>query len=104
MYNILIESVCVSKVSPGEHFDPLPHQLLRKYVGYARHYVSPKLSIEAAQVLQEFYLELRRQNQGPDSTPITTRQLESLIRLTEVIVHVFSKTKKFVQAVYVGSI
>lgn len=71
------------KVSPGEHFDPLPHQLLRKYVGYARHYVSPKLSIEAAQVLQEFYLELRRQNQGPDSTPITTRQLESLIRLTE---------------------
>uniref|UniRef100_UPI00398E7D0C DNA helicase MCM8 n=1 Tax=Pristiophorus japonicus TaxID=55135 RepID=UPI00398E7D0C len=71
------------KVCPGENFDPIPHQLLRKYVGYARHYVCPKLSIEAAQVLQEFYLELRRQNQGPDSTPITTRQLESLIRLTE---------------------
>ncbi|XP_059842238.1 DNA helicase MCM8 isoform X1 [Hypanus sabinus] len=71
------------KVSSGENFDPVPHQLLRKYVGYARHYVCPKLSAEAAQVLQEFYLELRRQNQGPDSTPITTRQLESLIRLTE---------------------
>ncbi|XP_067845527.1 DNA helicase MCM8 isoform X2 [Heptranchias perlo] len=71
------------KVSPGENFDPIPHQLLRKYVGYARQYVRPTLSIEAAQVLQEFYLELRRQNQGPDSTPITTRQLESLIRLTE---------------------
>uniref|UniRef100_H3B9K2 DNA helicase MCM8 n=1 Tax=Latimeria chalumnae TaxID=7897 RepID=H3B9K2_LATCH len=71
------------KVSPREHHDPIPHQLLRKYVGYARQYVKPKLSAEAAQVLQEFYLELRRQNQGPDSTPITTRQLESLIRLTE---------------------
>ncbi|MGH0165350.1 UNVERIFIED_CONTAM: hypothetical protein FKN15_061757 [Acipenser sinensis] len=72
------------KVLPGENCDPIPHQLLRKYVGYARHYVRPRLSVEAAQVLQEFYLELRKQNLGADSTPITTRQLESLIRLTEV--------------------
>ncbi|NXL39459.1 MCM8 helicase, partial [Glaucidium brasilianum] len=71
------------KISPGENFDAIPHQLLRKYVGYARQYVHPSLSPEAAQVLQEFYLELRKQNQGVDSTPITTRQLESLIRLTE---------------------
>ena len=33
--------------------------------------------------VQKFYLELRRQRQRYDSTPITTRQLESLIRLTE---------------------
>uniref|UniRef100_A0AAR2J0Z5 DNA helicase MCM8 n=1 Tax=Pygocentrus nattereri TaxID=42514 RepID=A0AAR2J0Z5_PYGNA len=72
------------KVFPGENLDPIPHQLLRKYVGYARHYVHPSLSAEAAQVLQDFYLELRKQNQSADSTPITTRQLESLIRLTEV--------------------
>ncbi|KAG5857422.1 hypothetical protein ANANG_G00019300 [Anguilla anguilla] len=71
------------KVLPGEALDPIPHQLLRKYVGYARHYVHPTLSAEAAQVLQDFYLELRKQNQAADSTPITTRQLESLIRLTE---------------------
>ncbi|XP_076834434.1 DNA helicase MCM8 [Brachyhypopomus gauderio] len=71
------------KVHPGENFDPVPHQLLRKYVGYARHYVLPSLSAEAAKVLQDFYLELRKQNQSADSTPITTRQLESLIRLTE---------------------
>ena len=32
---------------------------------------------------QNFYLDLRRQHQTQDSTPITTRQLESLIRLTE---------------------
>ncbi|KAA0711641.1 DNA helicase MCM8 [Triplophysa tibetana] len=71
------------KLLPGENLDLIPHQLLRKYVGYARHYVHPKLSAEAAQVLQDFYLELRKQNQTADSTPITTRQLESLIRLTE---------------------
>ncbi|XP_077169283.1 DNA helicase MCM8 isoform X1 [Paroedura picta] len=71
------------KVIPGESFDPIPHQLLRKYVGYARQYVHPRLSPEAVQVLQDFYLELRRQSQRADGTPITTRQLESLIRLTE---------------------
>ena len=34
--------------------------------------------------MQEFYLDLRKNHQTADSTPITTRQLESLIRLTEV--------------------
>jgi DNA replicative helicase MCM subunit Mcm2 (Cdc46/Mcm family) len=34
-------------------------------------------------VYQDFYITLRKQHQGLDSTPITTRQLESLIRLTE---------------------
>ncbi|KGL72485.1 DNA helicase MCM8, partial [Tinamus guttatus] len=70
-------------ISPGETLDAIPHQLLRKYVGYARQYVHPALSAEAAEVLQGFYLELRKQKQGTDGTPITTRQLESLIRLTE---------------------
>ncbi|XP_068918882.1 DNA helicase MCM8 isoform X1 [Petaurus breviceps papuanus] len=71
------------KVSPGENIDPIPHHLLRKYVGYSRQYVHPKLSPEAAQILQDFYLELRKQTQRLNGTPITTRQLESLIRLTE---------------------
>ncbi|KAM5246056.1 DNA helicase MCM8 isoform 2-T2 [Ctenodactylus gundi] len=71
------------KIVPGETIDPIPHQLLRKYIGYARQYVNPRLSPEAAQVLQDFYLELRKQSQRLNSSPITTRQLESLIRLTE---------------------
>ncbi|XP_034350833.1 DNA helicase MCM8 isoform X1 [Arvicanthis niloticus] len=71
------------KVAPGEKTDPIPHQLLRKYIGYARQYVHPRLSSEAAQALQDFYLELRKQSQRVGSSPITTRQLESLIRLTE---------------------
>jgi len=56
---------------------------ISQYVGYARKFVHPNLSPEAAQVIQNFYLELRKQHQTQDSTPITTRQLESLIRLTE---------------------
>ncbi|XP_010904530.1 DNA helicase MCM8 [Esox lucius] len=71
------------QVCPGEYVDPIPPSLLRKYVGYARRYVHPSLSASAAQTLQEFYLSLRSHTHAADATPITTRQLESLIRLTE---------------------
>lgn len=85
----------------GEQLDLLPHVLLRKYIAYARKYVaSPRLSAQAAQVLQHFYLELRRQHQTQDTTPVTTRQLESLIRLTQVVwvqlYMVWIRTRKFV--------
>ncbi|CAI9729774.1 DNA helicase MCM8-like [Octopus vulgaris] len=70
-------------IHPHEKIDLIPPQLFRKYVGYARKYVHPKIGKEAASVIQKFYLDLRRQHHSRDSTPITTRQLESLIRLTE---------------------
>lgn len=37
----------------------------------------------AADILQKFYLHLRDHNTSLDSTPITARQLESLVRLAE---------------------
>ena len=40
------------KLKASENFDPVPPQLLRKYIGYARKYVHPTLSEEAADVLQ----------------------------------------------------
>ncbi|XP_028409648.1 DNA helicase MCM8-like isoform X2 [Dendronephthya gigantea] len=73
------------KVIPGHDFDPIPSLLLRKYIAYARQYVHPTLSVEAADELQKFYLDLRQKHhsQPQNTIPITTRQLESLIRLTE---------------------
>ncbi|XP_049927246.1 DNA helicase MCM8 [Epinephelus moara] len=71
------------QIPAGETIDPIPVSLLRKYISYARQYVHPSLSPEAAQTIQAFYLSLRSQAHSADSTPITTRQLESLIRLTE---------------------
>lgn len=65
--------------------DPLPARLFRQYVAYAKAHVQPELSEEAKRELQEFYLDLRKRaaEQSIDTTPITTRQLESLIRLSE---------------------
>jgi len=62
----------------------IPQPILRTYISYAREYVKPKLSVEAAAVLQNYYLELRAKNKQLGSIPIFNRQLEAMIRLTEV--------------------
>lgn len=64
-------------------FVPLPGPLLRKYIAYARNFVFPRMTKAAAQILQKFYLLLRDRNTSADGTPITARQLESLVRLAE---------------------
>ncbi|VVC44308.1 Nucleic acid-binding, OB-fold,Mini-chromosome maintenance protein,P-loop containing nucleoside [Cinara cedri] len=56
---------------------------LRKYIAYARKYVSsPTLSNEAKEMLQQFFIELRSNNLNY-GIPITIRQLESCIRLAQ---------------------
>ncbi|CAI2729522.1 unnamed protein product [Schistosoma spindalis] len=67
----------------GERIDYIPPVLLRKYIMYSRKYVMPCLSNEAAITLRDFYLELRKHRHSRDTFPVTLRQLESLIRLTQ---------------------
>ena len=62
-------------------WDPLPPIIMRKYIAYARKYCHPILDDGAKQVIQDFYLQLRKRKNFMDSTPVTTRQLEALIRL-----------------------
>ncbi|KAI9340418.1 Minichromosome maintenance deficient 8 [Zopfochytrium polystomum] len=71
------------RMKRSDVFDPLPHSLLRKYIAFARKNIHPVLTEEAALVLRDFYLTLRNKYRSIDSTPITTRQLESMIRLAE---------------------
>eukprot|EP00964_Phaeocystis_antarctica_P038874 scaffold22238_cov62-Phaeocystis_antarctica.AAC.8 len=67
----------------AEQTEPVPGPLLRKYIAYARTYCHPVLGEKARAVLSAFYLQLRKTQRGGDSVPITTRQLESLVRLAE---------------------
>ncbi|MHA1206675.1 MAG: hypothetical protein ACTSSO_03780, partial [Candidatus Hodarchaeales archaeon] len=67
---------------------PIQQDLLRKYIGYARREIHPKLSDEAVKRLLEYYTELRSSSgkieEGrPDPIAITPRQLEGLVRLSE---------------------
>ena len=61
------------KLNPGENIDILPHDIMKKYIAYARRYVKPQLNAEACKEIQKYFLDLRQSNHGLDSTPITTR-------------------------------
>lgn len=65
---------------------PLPLQQLKDYIAYAREYCKPKMTDAAAEVLSDYFMKLRHPGMNEskkDNVPITTRQLEALIRLSQ---------------------
>ncbi|MES1904087.1 MAG: DNA replication licensing factor mcm8, partial [Paramarteilia canceri] len=63
-------------------FSPFPPPLFKKYIEYAKSLPAPKLSPEASEAIKSFYLSLRKRSFTSQASPVTTRQLESLIRLS----------------------
>lgn len=66
----------------------IPYELLKKYIAYARKNVHPVLSREAMDEILHYYVKMRRRirggnEEGVKPIPITPRQLEALIRLSE---------------------
>src|SRR3989449_1877422 len=62
------------------HFDPI---FFRKYVAYAKR-VSPVMTPDAMEAIKTKYLEIRKAGEpAGSSVPITPRQLEAIIRLSE---------------------
>ena len=56
---------------------------LRKYVAYSKK-INPVLTDEAMAIISQFYLRIRKQGEGEGaSVPITARQLEAFVRLSE---------------------
>ena len=62
------------------HFNP---EFLRKYVAYAKR-IYPVMTDEAMGAIEKKYLDIRKTGEGVGSSvPITPRQLEAIIRLSE---------------------
>lgn len=61
--------------------------LFRKYVAYAKQKIQPRLTDEAVAKIKKFYVDLRNMPVSADQVtkplPISARQLEALIRLSE---------------------
>jgi replicative DNA helicase Mcm len=63
---------------------PFPPELLKKYIAFAKRSVRPVLTEAALSALSDYYVKVRSQGEEPDSpVPITARQLEALVRLSE---------------------
>ena len=61
-------------------------EFLRKYIAYAKQKVVPTITNNALQEIKEFYLKMRTSGSeegGIKAIPISARQLEALVRLTE---------------------
>lgn len=76
--------------------------LLKKYISYARRYVRPQLTPEAARLIEEFYVSMRQSSissdpSQPTAIAITPRQLEAIIRLTEAHARLSLKNRATVE-------
>lgn len=72
------------KTPVDEELSPIRPSFLKKYIGFANRYVIPRLTPEAAEVIETFYVNLRKGAEGGAApVPITARQLEALVRLAE---------------------
>ena len=85
----------------GGEFEPW---LLKKFITYCRTRCAPRLSVGAAQALQDFYVgvrdDVRRMQGGETTIPVTVRQLEALVRISESLakMHLLSEaTREHVQ-------
>jgi replicative DNA helicase Mcm len=59
-------------------------EIMQKYVAYARKNVFPVMEGNARDRLMKFYTDLRKTGEGKDTpVPVTARQLEALVRLSE---------------------
>ncbi len=75
------------------HRTLVPSDVLRRYIEFARAHVRSKLTVGAAKVLQRLYLTMRSQSSIGQSIPVTTRHLESLIRLAQARARMSLRTK-----------
>jgi len=61
----------------------MERDFLRKYIAYSKR-ISPILSDEAMRTIEGYYISIRKLGEGEEaSVPITARQLEALIRMSE---------------------
>ena len=65
----------------------IPTELIKKFVSYARQHVNPRLTDAALSEIKEYYVKMRNSGEGNEggikAIPISARQLEALVRLSE---------------------
>jgi DNA replication licensing factor MCM5 len=79
------------KISEKENESEIQLEDLKKYIAYAKMKSTPRLSPEAGELLKNFYVQDRKtvnenkKQKKKNTIPVTVRQLEAIIRLSEAI-------------------
>ena len=72
--------------NPNKEESEINTDFLRKYISYARQIVQPDLTTGAIEEIKKYYIDIRNASSkegGVQSVPISARQLEGLVRLSE---------------------
>jgi replicative DNA helicase Mcm len=78
---------------------PIDTGLLKRYFAYARQNIIPELSEDALEEIRDYYVKMRSTTKTEEeggaihSVPISPRQLEALIRLSEASAKIFLRDK-----------
>jgi len=78
---------------------PIDTDLLKRYFAYARQNIIPELTEEALEEIRDYYVKMRSSTKTEqeggviNSVPISPRQLEALIRLSEASAKIFLRDK-----------
>lgn len=67
----------------SSHIEPIPQDVLQRYVQYARKRVHPKIMDLDKEKLANFYKDIRAEAFRSGGAPMTARHVESIIRLAE---------------------
>ena len=80
----IVEHVLKSRHEEYKIIPVVSSELIRKYIAYAKEKCHPQLTIEVSRLLKNFYVKTRgRAEGGRGPIPITLRQFEALMRLSE---------------------
>ncbi|PIU62253.1 AAA family ATPase [archaeon CG07_land_8_20_14_0_80_38_8] len=83
----LAEHILLGHQDAGRYEPMIPPEIVRKYVSYAKQTVKPKLTDAAVEEIQNFFVNLRNKEVMHENearaVPLTPRQLEALVRLSE---------------------
>lgn len=83
---LLAEHILGLHQAPDTAESEITTDILKKYIAYAKQKVQPQLTDAALEEIKEFYLKMRSSGSSEDgikSIPISARQLEGLVRLSE---------------------
>jgi len=72
--------------TPEMHEPEIPTKFLKKYIAYVKQKIFPKLTDGALEEIKIYYLKMRSSGsneEGIKTIPISARQLEALVRLSE---------------------
>lgn len=82
----IAKHILQSHENPKAFESPISDNILKKYIAYARQNIKPKLTKEALQEMEDYYMKMRSmstEENGIKTIPISPRQLQALVRMAE---------------------